>query len=983
MAMSTALAVLVVLQWSILGYFVLVNGWYVVLLVSATLEMRRHASLARGQDRWRVLGSPLAPSVSVLAPAYNEAATVAESLRALLSLQYPNHEVVVVNDGSKDGTMDVLRREFDLVPVHPIYQRRIVTRPIRGLYRSATYPGLVVVDKENGGKADALNAGLNLATGTLICAVDADTLIEPDAIQRMVRPFLEHADVVAVGGTIRIANDCVVRGGRVVLPRVPRRPVAGFQVVEYLRAFLFGRLGWNRLGGNLIISGAFGLFDREAVVAAGGYAHDTVGEDMELVLRLRRRGYEMGVPARVSFVPDPVAWTEAPDALRVLGRQRERWQRGLADALVRHRGLAFDRRYGAMGTVAYPYFLVVELLAPVVELIGLAGLAAGLALGALNTEFALLFFLVAYGLGAVLTVFTLVMDELAFQRYTRMSDRMWLVFWALAENLGYRQLTAYWRLRGLVRYLRGRSDWGAMERRGFAPVPASRQASARPAPGARRAARTTSVLLLWLTLGAGAGAAQTAADNAWRRGDLPLAAALYAERLEADPADATALHRLALVLAWRGEHAASLVLFDRLLAAWPGSIEARVDRARVLAWSGRRVAAAAAIDSVLAAAPGCGAALRARAQLRAWAGDLTGAEADWRQAVTADPDDAAARTGLAQTLRWQGRSVPARREAARAVALAPGDGDAAREQRLLVRPAPPRIAPRLVHDVDSDGHRGTALLLEGAAPLSERVELRVLAWLRGARTAGVAGGPSPRGARIALHAELEPGWTVEVGPGIADFDAGTAAVGTGAIAVVSPRRHRLSAAAAVRRLPFDATRPTVLRRVVVDEAELDARIRPAGAWQVATGAAVARYRAGASGGTNRRLGGSLAVTRALGEAWSAGIEARAFGFAEDLDDGYFDPDVFAAGGLTGGWRRDRGDGWILSAEVGVGVQRVGAGGAVHGAFRGGLSAAREAGPGRSAGIAVNAANTRATPLAPDAPTRYRAAAVTVFGAWRP
>lgn len=458
---------LVRLEWAILLYFLFVNGWYLLLLVSAAVEMRRHILLSRGQARWKMLGSRVAPRISMLAPAYGEEATIGESVRALLALYYPSLEVVVVNDGSRDRQMEVMIEQFELVRIHPIYQKRIPSREVVALYRSRTHPNLVVVDKVNGGKADALNAGLNLATGDLVCAIDADTLIEPDALLRMVRPFMDRDDVLAVGGTIRIANHSRVRGGRVVETRAPRRAVPGFQAVEYLRAFLFGRLGWNRLGGNLIISGAFGLFRRDAVIAAGGYAHDTVGEDMELVLRLRRNGYESRGPHRIDFVPDPVAWTEAPETLRVLGRQRDRWHRGLADVMWRHKRLFLNPRYGAMGMVAYPYFFLVELLAPLVEAIGLLGLLLGLVIGAVDVPFAILFFLTAYALGALLTTMTLVLEELTFHRYDTFKDRLILVVWALLENFGYRQLTVVWRLRGLVAYLRGSKTWGKMERRGF------------------------------------------------------------------------------------------------------------------------------------------------------------------------------------------------------------------------------------------------------------------------------------------------------------------------------------------------------------------------------------------------------------------------------------------------------------------------------------------------------------------------------------
>jgi cellulose synthase/poly-beta-1,6-N-acetylglucosamine synthase-like glycosyltransferase len=459
------------LEWAILLYFLGVNGFYSVLLACAVLEMRRHLLRIRQESRWRVLGSPVAPALSMIAPAHNEGTTVAQSVRALLTLEYPNLEIVLVNDGSSDDTLAVLEREFELVPIHPIYRRRIEHARVRGLYRSSLKPNLVVVDKENGGKADALNAGLNVARGELVCAIDADTLIDPDALLRMARPFLHGSDVVAAGGTVRVANGSTVKGGRVRVARAPRHPLAGIQAVEYLRAFLFGRLGWNRMGGNLIISGAFGLFRREPVIAAGGYLHDTVGEDMELVARLRREGAEHGTSQRVEFIPDPVAWTEVPESLRVLGRQRDRWQRGLADVLWRHRHVMLRPRYGALGFVAFPYFVFVELLAPLVEFVGLIGLGAALAIGAVDGSFALLFFLVAYGFGVLLTCLTLVLDELSFPRYAQLRDRLVLVPWAVLESLGYRQLTAYWRLRGLVKFLLRRKDWGVMTRTGFAVQP--------------------------------------------------------------------------------------------------------------------------------------------------------------------------------------------------------------------------------------------------------------------------------------------------------------------------------------------------------------------------------------------------------------------------------------------------------------------------------------------------------------------------------
>ena len=469
---SAANAVLIKGQFFVLVYFLAVNGWYMLLLVSSLLEMWRHMLLIADESRHLLLSSTLSPTISILAPAFNEESTIEASLRALLALQYPSLEIIVISDGSKDRTVQVLIERFDLVPVKTIYEQRIKTKPVRSLYRSATYPALVVVDKENGGKADALNVGLSFAKGELVCAMDADTLIEADGLQRMVRPFLYATDVVATGGTIRVVNGSEVKFGRVVKTRVPTNAIAGMQVVEYLRAFLFGRLGWNRLGGNIIISGAFGLFRRDAVVSSGGYLHDTVGEDMELVLRLKRLSYEHGGPGKIAFVPDPVAWTEVPESLKVLGRQRDRWHRGLADVLWRHRRMLLNPRYGVTGLVVFPYYTFVELLAPVIEAIGLISLAIGLIFHIVDWNFAALFYLTAYGLGTALTAFTLILEDLSFHRYETFRDRALLFWWALMENLGYRQLTVYWRLRGLWKFMRGRKDWGVMERKGFNPLAA-------------------------------------------------------------------------------------------------------------------------------------------------------------------------------------------------------------------------------------------------------------------------------------------------------------------------------------------------------------------------------------------------------------------------------------------------------------------------------------------------------------------------------
>ncbi len=471
---------LIASNWLFLVYLTIVNGFQGVQFLASAYELIRRRRAARLEIQGRVLSSKVAPRVSILVPAYNEGATIEQSLRALVTLAYPNLEIVVVDDGSTDDTLEVMRRSLGLQPSAVLYEPRLEMKEILAVYRARTFPGLVVATKVNGGKADALNAAMSLATGDLVCAVDADTLIEVDALEKLIRPFLASESLAAAGATIRVANGSMIDRGRVVRRGAPRSWLPGTQAVEYLRGFLFGRIGWNRLGGNLVISGAFGLFRRETLMQIGGYAAG-VGEDMELVTRLRRSGYERGHVHGIEFVPDPVAWTEVPQSARVLGRQRDRWHRGLSEVLWRHRRLMFNPRYGVLGLFVFPVFVIVEWLAPVIEGAGLVLLVVSLALGAVDTEFAILFFLFAFLLGLLLSVSALALEEFAFRAYGGARDRAFLLLWAFLESLGYRQLTVWWRLKGIWKFLRGRNDWGVMERTGFAAASAPAPDGA-PAP---------------------------------------------------------------------------------------------------------------------------------------------------------------------------------------------------------------------------------------------------------------------------------------------------------------------------------------------------------------------------------------------------------------------------------------------------------------------------------------------------------------------
>jgi cellulose synthase/poly-beta-1,6-N-acetylglucosamine synthase-like glycosyltransferase len=454
------------INYAVLGYFLLLNGFYLLLYMVSFIEISDYTRREIYSGLSELFTSNYAPPVSIIVPAYNEEATIAASVRSFLALHYPLFEVVVVNDGSKDKTIEVLREEFNLSESDQPVRIQLKTQPIRTVYASPA-ERLIVVDKENGGKADALNAGICAASYPFVCCIDADIILDEDALLRVSRPMIESSNVVAVGGIVRVANGCEVESGRVVKIKTPRNLWANFQIVEYLRAFLAGRTGWSVLNALLIISGAFGMFRRRDFIEAGGYAHDTVGEDMEVVTRMHRNLREKGEPYRISFVPDPVAWTEVPVTLRVLRRQRDRWHRGLMDTLFRHRKMLLNPRYGTVGLLAMPYFFLFEFLGPVVELLGYIAVPLSLLLGYLDVEFAVTFFLASVGLGTLLSVAAVFLEEVRLNRYPRWVDILKLTLYGVLENFGYRQINSLWRALAIVSFLRKNQSWGAMERRGF------------------------------------------------------------------------------------------------------------------------------------------------------------------------------------------------------------------------------------------------------------------------------------------------------------------------------------------------------------------------------------------------------------------------------------------------------------------------------------------------------------------------------------
>lgn len=425
-----------------------------------------------------LLTSDTSPPISIIIPAYNEEVGIAESVRSMAMLHYPKLEIVVVNDGSRDRTVETLIDAFDMVPIDFPFRPAIPTQPIRRLYESRLPLPVVLVDKENGGKSDAINAGINVAQYPLVMATDADMILEPDSLIRAARHFVEDREhTVAVGGNVRPLNGSSVRAGQVNRVRLPRRPIEMLQVVEYIRSFLASRPGWSRLGSLLIISGAYGIFQKWAIAEVGGFRNDHLGEDMEMTMRLHRHFRHTGRRYRIVYAPDAVAWTEVPVTWDVLRKQRIRWHRGLLQVIWQYRTMAFNPRYGMTGMVAWPAFIAFEFLAPILEFVGWLVVPASAVTGFLDPEVAIPLIALTLLLGAGNSIVSLYLDD-RFGFYTTTAQTARLLLYALGENLGLRQRSVWWRVRAMA-WNPKRKVWGEMTRTGVGNLARSE----RPEPG--------------------------------------------------------------------------------------------------------------------------------------------------------------------------------------------------------------------------------------------------------------------------------------------------------------------------------------------------------------------------------------------------------------------------------------------------------------------------------------------------------------------
>ncbi len=464
----TLIDFIVAAQWFFLLFFVCLNGGYLITIFFAFLNLPRYLQHQVLRHKLPRAQSDFLPPISLVVLAYNEAPVIVAAVRSLLQLDYPTFEIVIVNDGSKDDTLEVLKQEFRLVEFPEAFRCRVQHKPVRAVYQSTIYPDLRVIDKENGGsKADASNAGINGARFSLFCPLDADTILERASLRLLVQPFLENPATVAVGGTVRIANGCRVEDGVLTNRGLPTNLVALFQIVEYLRAFLFARVGFAAMNALPLISGAFGLFHKDSVIAAGGYLNDALGEDMELVMRLHRYFRLRDKPYRITFAADAACWTEVPESLSVLRRQRIRWQRGLMESVSLNRELLFHRKSGLLGWFSIPFMFIFEGGGAATEAVGFLFIIASYALGLMSLDAFVAFMLMAIGTGLLQSVAAVLLEEITFNNYPKFRQLLWLLFAVIVENFGYRQLNSVWRMVGLYQWFFNiESKWGEMTRTG-------------------------------------------------------------------------------------------------------------------------------------------------------------------------------------------------------------------------------------------------------------------------------------------------------------------------------------------------------------------------------------------------------------------------------------------------------------------------------------------------------------------------------------
>jgi cellulose synthase/poly-beta-1,6-N-acetylglucosamine synthase-like glycosyltransferase len=458
----------------IVYYYAVVNVIYILLVILSLRGSKQQVNLWHLKNKTMLFEHDMLAPISIIAPAYNEELSIIDSVNSLLNLNFPQYEVVVVNDGSKDNTLNSLIDYFKLERKNIIATQYIPTKNVRGVYKNKLISNLTVIDKENGGKADALNVGINYAKNEYVCGIDADSLLEVDSLLKLMSVTIDHRhQTIALGGNIFPANGCVIDHGQVEKKGLPKTLITRLQAIEYLRAFTSGRIGWAKLKSLLIVSGAFGLFHRATLIEAGGYLtssgiykKDTVGEDMELVVRLSRKALEKRIKYQIDYVYNAACYTEVPNDWKSLLKQRNRWHRGLIDILSYHRKLIFNPKYKQVGTIGFPYFFIFEMIGPLFEIQGYVMLFLCLIFGLLNVEILLSLFIVTVLMGIIISLLALYVTERE-SKYLGFRDTLLLILFGFLENLGYRQFVSLYRVNGFFAALNETGAWGTVTRSGF------------------------------------------------------------------------------------------------------------------------------------------------------------------------------------------------------------------------------------------------------------------------------------------------------------------------------------------------------------------------------------------------------------------------------------------------------------------------------------------------------------------------------------
>ena len=450
------------------GYFFIAYliGYSTFLFLSVivgSLDLYKH----HRQEQFKsILPSDYYVPISIIVPAYNEEITVVDTVRSLLTLEYRAYEIIVVDDGSKDRTSEVLAKAFDMHLVHRPIRRQVDCQREEYVYETrAQKVPLTLIRKKNGGKADTLNMGINAANFPYFICMDADSVLQYDSLRRIVQPVLADGNVVAVGGIVRISNDVELENGRVQRYRLPRNILAFMQVLEYDRSFLASRILFDRFNGSLIISGAFGLFKKSTVIAVGGYDRKTLGEDMELVVKLHEYCTSNSIPYSIRYASDAICWTQAPERLRDLCKQRRRWHLGLFQSMYKHRTMFSNHRFGAVSFVSYLYFLIYELLSPFIEIFGVCTMALAWWFDLINVPFMVLFFLIYAVFGAILTLTAFFSRIYTADLTVSFGDGVRAACLCLFELVFLRFILAWVRCTAFIGYRKRWLSWGRIERR--------------------------------------------------------------------------------------------------------------------------------------------------------------------------------------------------------------------------------------------------------------------------------------------------------------------------------------------------------------------------------------------------------------------------------------------------------------------------------------------------------------------------------------